>query len=297
MNNYLILNFTDAKLFRKLNKDNRNYGCKDYCFNSNGKYSKRDEKFAFIEAITVHQISNMLHVLFNERPVPSLRDCLYNRNEYYFNKAQESYLKIDTPKISNNNYYYEKTQLRKAVWDSWNPAISPNWEIVRKYIDDIEKFNSFVDKVSEILYIDALSFSFLEIISKVSNLSINERLSLYDHITNLKFISGLIYCLGIYKDNTFKPTVYSAITNKINVSAITINFGIDTVAKLSGKIIVPVSDDDIIKLKKSKGVATILDGGLVYIDSIKNGDHIDINDFVQVKDISDEKSLPASIKI
>lgn len=292
---YLILNFSDAKLFRRINKDNKNYGCKDYCFNPGGSYNKRDENFSFIEPITVHQISNMIHVLFNERPVPSLRYCAYDRNEYYFDKALNSYLKIDTPKISNDNsnYYSETTQVRKAVWNSWNPAITPNWELVRLYIDSKEKFDSFIDKVNLLLNIDSLSLSFLEVIGKIDKLQKNDRLSLYNHITNLKEISGLIYCLGFYKDNEFEEPKYSSITAKLNRSARTINFGVEKVVMLSGQIIVPVSDDDIIKLRKSKGCATILDGGLVYIDSVKNENNVDVTDFIPVKEISDKRATPA----
>lgn len=296
---YLTLNFNDAKLFRKINKDNRNYSCKDYCFSVGGSYSKRDENFSFIEPITVHQISNMLHVLFNERPVPSLRHCIYPRNAYYFDKALESYLKIDTPKISNDNtnYYYETTQVKKAVWNSWNPEVMPNWELVKQYVDNTEKFNLFVAKLNELLNINSLSLSFFEIINEVGKMDNEKRIHLDDYVTNLQSMSGIIYCLGEYRDNKFKAPNYKCnISNKSNSSARTVTSGLEKVIMLSGQIIVPVSDDDIIKLKKSKGCATILDGGLVYIDSIKDENYISVSGFIKVSEISNEKSIPASKK-
>lgn len=291
---YLVLNFENARLFRKMNKEKVNRSCNDFVFEYTGNQISRDYVPAFIEEITPHQISNMLHVLFNERPVPSLRSCTYPRMEYYFEKAQNSYLKITTPKNDKGEYYYETMHVKKAVGNSWNPSVSVNWEIVKRYIDDDVKFDLFLNKLNEVLEIDAKSIPFLKIREKVINLSVNKRLELYDLIKNLGRIDGLKDYFGKYKnDLTFLKPVDSAITVKKNKTARTVNTGLEKVINHSGQIIVPVNDEDVLKLRtSSKGFAKILDGGLVWIDSIKYSNNISVDGFRLVKDISDEKTKP-----
>lgn len=298
MSKYLTLNFRGAKLFRKFNKDKVNRRCKDFSFDViTGKYKSRDFLSSFVEPITVHQVSNMLHVLFNERPVPSLRRCLYYRIDHYFDMAQNSYLKIDTPKIneSRNDFYYETTHVKKGVHDAWNPAPQVNWEVARNYIDDKEKLKVFINKLNEILNINSELLSFLTIRDMVFKLSTEKRVELYDTIIELKNITAMVDYFGSYKGNgEFNNPVDSSITRRNNKMARLVNMGLETVVSLSGQIIVPVLDEDIEKLRtSSKGCATILDGGLVWIDSIKDGANISVENFIQVKEISDEKTKPA----
>jgi hypothetical protein len=296
MSKYLILNFKNAKLFRKFDKEKKNRKCDDFVSDGLGGYISRDYLPAFVEPITVHQVSNMLHVMFNERPVPSLRNSFYNKNEYYFEKAQNSYLKIDTPKISKNDYYYEKMHVKKAVPNSWNPSIPSNWEIVRKYIDNEDKFRIFVKKLNQILGVDdSESVPFLKIRNLVQNLPQDKRLDLYNTISTLRDITGLNDYFGTYiGSGIFKKPVECAITRKLNKTARMVNSGLESVIVLSGQIIVPVSQDDVERLRTvSKGCATILDGGLVTIDSLKDENNVSIDGFTQIKDISDEKTIPA----
>ncbi len=298
MSKYLILNFRDAKLFRKFNKDKVNRRCKDFSFDVvTGKYKSRDFLPAFVEPITVHQVSNMLHVLFNERPVPSFRQCLYPRVDRYFEMAQNSYLKIDTPKLNRDgeDYYYETNHVKKGVHDSWNPAPRVNWEIVRRFMDDEEKLKIFINKLNEVLDVNSESLSFLNIREMVGNLSIDKRLSLYDTILDLKNVTAMIDYFGSYKgDGVFIKPVDCAITRRYNKMTQLVNMGLETSINLSGQIIVPVTEEDITRLKTiSKGCATILDGGMVWIDSVKDGSNISVEDFIQVKNISDEKTKPA----
>ena len=84
-NKYIKLSFRDAKLFPK------NIKTKDFTSDlsvaSKNRLvlsrSKRCEGVNnnFKEPITVHQISNMLHTLIGERPVPSFRKVFYNKKQ------------------------------------------------------------------------------------------------------------------------------------------------------------------------------------------------------------------------
>lgn len=310
MNNYLLLKFKSARLFRKTErffrksgKNNKNQQTIDYSFNLDGSYSKRDLLPSFVEPITVHQISNMLHVLFNERPVSTLRGSLYNKNEYLFEKAKNSFLKIDTPKykkFDNEDYPSEIIQTKKAVWNSWNKSINLDWEIVRRYIDDKEKFNTFVDNLKICLNFNPVSIPFIKVIDLVSELEKEIRISLYSSIKELKNCGGLIYCFGRYDKGNFADPVLSGITKRTNnCSAKTNNRAIEYVYVLSGEIVVPVSDDDLDKLKKySKGYANILDGGFVWFEKIIPNKNFNNDEYKLVGDISLEMNLPAeTVKI
>lgn len=300
-NNYLILDFNDAKLFRKIGRDGVNLGSKDVAINGL-EYTRRDEIPSYVEPITAHQISNMLHVLFNERPVPSLRECNYKRNEYYFNKANESFISITTPKIchdkvtNENNYYGEACTLRKALGNSWNPSVTVSWEIVKRYVGDDNKFNQVVQLLNTVTGIDVKSIPFVKVRELIQTLDVETSKMLDSKIVAMGGIGGMVDYFGTFdaKSNKYRKPSDSRMTSKPD-TAIMVNAGIDRVVKLSGRILVPVSEEDINKLKtSSKGCATILDGGMVTIVGLINADDLSIDGFIAVSEISDNKS-PAAI--
>jgi hypothetical protein len=218
---------------------------------------------------------------------------VYRRNEYYFEKAQNSYLKIDNLKNHNDDFYFETSHVKKAVANSWNESVSINWEIVRRYIDDEKKLSVFINKINEILNEKAELLPFLTIRNKVIELPKEKRLDLYDTIKVLKNIDGIIYYFGRYVNGKFDKPNNSKLTTKLNKTAKMVNTGLESAVLLSGKILVPVDDQDIETLRNdSKGFATILDDGLVFIDSIKHKNVISVQEFIKVETISDEKTKP-----
>lgn len=288
MNKYLILNFKDAKLFRK-DRVSENKKCKDISFTPyNSTFKKRNNIEPFIEPITVHQISNMLHVLFNERPVPSNRKVFYKRNETYFNIAQKSYLKINTPTFYNkslnkNVYQGEFIQTKKAVWDSVVQKPPYNWELVKQYFWRYSEFEEFINYANDFFGYNVLSKPYYYMRNLAKNKTLNELEDFFKKIKSIGKYGGLCDNLNPKnKDNNFFV--------KQNVSARTTVNGVDKYASLRGQIIVPVSDEMINILDThSKGFATLLDGGFVWIDSIKNGATVSIDEFTKVSDISDER--------
>jgi hypothetical protein len=275
MSNYLVLNFKNAKLFRN-GKD-----CKDYIFDLNGQRKRAGEP-QFVEPITVHQISNLLHVLFGERPVPSNRKALYPKTQYYFDKAMESYIKVEGYKRFNKSkdryeYVTETLSTKKAVWNSWNPSVQMNWEVVREYVRP-ENVQWVLDEIKSLLGIDPYSLSFNNIRARLVKLNIED------------FLQGLrerqLTGLAQYIQN---PNLAVQLTNKLKHTALNINNGIEKVVILRGEILIPVSDEDVEKLRQHKGCATILDGGMVWIKGLVNGDHLSIEGFEKVGEISTEK--------
>jgi hypothetical protein len=275
MSNYLVLHFKNAKLFRN-GKD-----CKDFIFDINGQ-RKRVGEPQFVEPITVHQISNLLHVLFGERPVPSNRKTLYPKTEYYFEKAKESYLKVEGYKRFNKSknideYITETLSTKKAVWNSWNPSVQINWEIVREYIRP-EYIQWFLDEVKSILGVDPYSLTFNEV--RVELLKYNSQ-KLLNELKEKRLTALSQYIMD--------PKLSGDMIKKLKHTGLNINNGVEKVVILRGEIIIPVSYEDIEKLRGTKGCATILDGGMVWIKGLINGDHLSIEGFNKVGEISTEK--------
>lgn len=87
MNKYLELSFENAGLI----------------VSDNG----RNVSNRFVEPITIFQVSNVIHKLFGERPVPTFRQSNIPIIGYLYNKASESYLKIDNILDQNGNFIKE----------------------------------------------------------------------------------------------------------------------------------------------------------------------------------------------
>lgn len=302
---YLIMNFRNARLFRKFNHETKkNIKSKDrsYCNFINPKKSSpmmRHNIPAYIEPITIYQISNMIHVLFNERPVPKNRKVFYPRNEYYFDKAKETFLRIDTPKIrkfkDRDDYYYETQHKKKVMVNSWNQNIVPNWEIVKRYIDNDEMFGNFITKLNGILNINVLEIPFHKIIDPIRKLQMDVLVDLYNFVfENMDKRTLVVYVFGINeitKKGVLTKPNYSMITQNLNYG-LTVNNGIDTVLNLDGQIAIPMTKDDIHKFKTdSKGFSKLLDGGLVWVDSLISIDEFNNFGFTKVGDISTEKTI------
>lgn len=288
-NKYLVLEFRNAKLFRN------NKFSKDYVFDKNISkgYRKRIDKeksdLQFVEPITVHQISNMIHVLFNERPVPSHRDCLYDKVDHLFEKAKSSYLKYTdrnggmpfTEYLDSKGGKHLVTEVmtvNKAVDDCWKKNPQINWHIIRDYLGDQDNIDWFFGEVIDLLGVNPLGHSVEDVRSALLTKDLTKM------FTKLRSI-GRGGLAAYITDTKNAPDVAS----KTNRSRIMVNTAIEKVTKYNGEIIIPVNEEDIAKLRESKGCATILDGGVVTIVGIKEAHEITVDDFIKVGDISTEK--------
>lgn len=273
MSKYLVLNFRNAGLFRKHGRT------KDKIYDITGVRNRKDMQ-EYVEPITVHQISNMLHVLFGERPKPINRVTVYDRVDYYYEKALESYLKIDAIKNKKGKFYSETIHLNKPFYNSWNPVSHMNWNRVNKLLETEELITKFFDTVNEVLCYDVLTktfYDFKDNILKVNDVRLDE--------------------LFAFLKTKGKTSLHSTIYTEASESAINMNGrtmitqtnGLDKLTRLNGQIIVPITDDDVEKLRLNKGSATLLDGGLVYIKGIKSGNSLNVDGFTKISQISLEK--------
>jgi len=273
---YLILKFQDAKLFR--NKDSQDK-VTDYLY---GNSDRGKQKF-FKEPITTYQVSNVLHVLFGEKPVPSLKKMMpfYKKNEDLFEKANNSYLKFDSyyRRLNKNKdkfiYITEIMQTKKSLNISWNPVSYFNWERIRLKIGD-ENFKLFLELLESNFGVTTKS-KFIDIIKIIQNQKV-----VGDFLIKIRKKVVATDINNYHKNRTVQM-------NQHGGSALTVTTSIEHPVILSGTILVPVTDADIIKVKENKGCATILDGGLVYVDGIEDGDTLSDEGFEIMQNISTEK--------
>lgn len=175
MSEYLKLGFRDAKLFTKFKYIDKKTGkvvskydmsdkdvlrC-EYKANGDIKPIKRaDNCKVFIEPITSQQISNMLHCLFGERPVPMNRKVFYEQDPEFVKMANESYLKIYTPsklsKFGDKIYPVEMIHLKKSQWNAWDKTCLLSWERIRRYLGNDETFETVITLMSCVLNRDCL---------------------------------------------------------------------------------------------------------------------------------------------
>lgn len=280
---YLEISFESARVFYPFyRKNGKTFKTKDFVNDIEGKKSRADMPY-YKEPITANQVSNVIHVLFGERPKPSLRSSFIKRNDYYFNKAQESFLKIDTrteiDQDGNVRYPKEITHLQKTVKNSWNNNPTINWEIVRRYTDT--HFEWLRSELSKHLNDSIFSQPFYEVRKQiVANKSLLATLK--DELQKRE-----IYGLFTYICDDKKS---SDMTRNKRIT-LTVNRGIDYISTLSGTIMVPVTHEDLERLSEvSKGVCTILDGGIAKIKSLRSASFFNSEEegFIPVKNISCE---------
>lgn len=271
MDKYLILKFRNAGLFRKHGRT------KDKIYDSRGVRDRKNE-LEFIEPITIHQVSGMLHALFGERPKSSNRYSSYDKIDYYFEKAGNSYLKINSYLNSKGKFYNETIHLNKPFFNSFNPVSYINWERVKRLLED-NNWELFKNVTKDVFGYDITKTPISNSINLIKNSDDNRIKELFDRLKS----EGKTPLYDVF----FKDVYVSMNSNARTL--VTQTIGLDKFTRLSGDIIVPVSDDDINRLKTTKGCATILDGGMVYIVGVKSGNFLNVDDFEKVSEISLEK--------
>jgi hypothetical protein len=286
---YIKLIFKNAKLFPKNKKTN------DYIANVSStkkgelifKHSKRSEEevTSFKEPITVHQVSNMLHTLIGERPVPSFRETFYKPNQYVFNIALNSFLKIDSPKVIRNVYGEEVetlipefTKTNKSAWNSWSKPNKLHWFKIEKYLS--QYYQEFIEKLNSLLEYNVEKKPFEDLFSiAIDNNKFDEIINWLKEIKKTPLVNLL----------TKKDFNRSEITKNISSGlGETIKSGVDFAYFLDGEILVPYDENFAKKIIKSS--TNILDGGycgivgIFYVDEVDNTEN-----FKPISEISDEK--------
>lgn len=299
MNNYIVLRFRNAKLFR--NKRTT----KDKVFDDN--VNKRD-RFGipwFVEPITVHHISNMLHVIFGERPVPTVRETgiPYGKNKDIFEMAKNSHLRLDVfyheAKDGKQVLVDETVRIKKAAPDAWEPNPAPlYWERVRKIMAN--NFDGFYDKLCDVLGPDQKDRLFHDVWRDLQGIvqhklvgkefaKPREILAYLRGVDEAKLVGLIDYLASVGRTGFADGILIPVLTKQLNAvkgAEITVVKGKDTASFINGSIYVPVDDAWIEKAQQQTGNATILDGGFVWIDSIRSGNELSLDGFRKMDEVS-----------
>lgn len=215
--------------------------------------------------MNVSHVSNMLHVLLGERPVPSRRESKMVVDQSIYELANSSLIRIDNnlKYVKSRGTYEpitEKIKTQKSLWNSYNANISPNWEYIRINLEDRAP----------------ILFEYLESISKgCTSVPLEDAIEIIKTVITeeqLKFL-----------DTNFKIMYYS-LTNSIaefskSKKKITLSSGIDNMEVYNGELIIPITSEQLERIQNGSGSATLLDGGLVSIVGVKEEHQIDI-DFI-----------------
>jgi len=258
---YLFLSFKNAGLFRESSRS------RDRILE--GKTSTpRSGGLQYVAPITGHQVSNMLHVLVGERPVPSLRKTSLTVNKEIFDLANKGYLKITTPKVKMGDrdpiYPENIIKTAKSVSDSTRkPDAHVYWERIRKLIGD-ELNYSFITLLTELLGSNVRrKYTAIEARNKImEEHSDNHKIIAFKELLTSESLKSLTNWLD-GKDNAIDSNPKVLIRN---------NSGVANITKLRGEIIIPLTEHYADKISKGGGVATILDDGLVVIEDIIDED-------------------------
>lgn len=304
---YLILSFNDAGWF-----PNNKRGTKDRAYDTvieknkfNVYTAQRDELPSFAEPITLYHISNMLHVLFGERPKPSLRKSTIPVVEDIWNMAKIGFIKIypytyqqkDGEKKPITEIIKTKKPMHNAhstndiaTWVRLKAHLGNNFDYVLSLLKTILKRDDIMNQrlltVIELLkpYIivddNTLNYVGAEFNTLITFLRENKK----SKLINLFSLGYEVTGQGVI---VVRP---HGMANASYPNKITLMGGIDNICKLSGEIIIPITDDYWInRLATSKGFATILDGGVVKVKQLTTRLSEDyISSFIPVETLSNQ---------
>jgi hypothetical protein len=287
MDKFILLSFRNAKYFPKNTKT------KDYVVsldvNKNGIVVKNDKRRnitpkVFKEPLTVYQISNVLHTLVGDRPVPSFRYSFYDHNKELFELALNSYLKIDSPKIKSKikgeivyKYISEHITTGKSKYNAYSVPKTIQWFKIKQYFGN--SFNEFVNILNKHLGYDTTKEPFEKL--RLCYKTYGNKLDL---VIEYLVKNNKTPIVNFFKKDSFGR---NEISSTPNINETLIN-GIDRCSFLYGKILVPYDDKFVNSIIKN--TTNILDGGFVKIEKIINSDEItDASEFTKVSEISIEK--------
>ena len=224
------------------------------------------------DTVDVRHVSNLLHVLMGERPVPSLRRSAMQVDGAIREAATGAVVKVE--ETSSN----ETKTVRKAVKDAWNTARI--WYRLDGRDVKVKGGLLYHDRLARFLG-QELYGQFLEVVGTVSGRDSRSGLTAQEGIECLSAnnsdpkvqaftascraggrtaIANLIEAGG----NTESITFHQGTGSRLNI--LVVNKGVEKVRRIAGTIIVPIDTPELLRrLENGTGVATFLEGGFAYV--------------------------------
>lgn len=271
---YLVLRFENANLIRSVSiskKTKKRTGTKQTHLLIHGGELTDNTNIEKVLDATGHDwnnpipyttLSNILHCLCGEIPVPSKKRSLFKRNPVYDEIYQTAKWAYD----SNMAY----TSFFK-LFDGTTKEISGhyNWNNIKKNITYGSDFEDLVDLIEEIIGIKPLSLSVPQVVYEMSKYynddTFKEKTDRFIE-ERKKMVNGKKRILSCFYNLFFNKIGTGSNTDlKTSNTPLALNNGIGGKLSLSGEIICEITDEIASKIKQNKGVANLLEFGLIYV--------------------------------
>ncbi len=227
-------------------------------------------------------VSNILHVLMGERPVPTIRRTLLKPDQAIQEAAKKALVIINTPISDNGKYIGEETiNARKSVSNAYQTAKTVYhlsgqpvpikggliyWRRLERILGP-RLLKDFINTVQGITKDAAV----------IGNMTAQRAMEiLHDNYDRPEVQTFCIQCLQAKlttfvniinpRGNKNSITIHSDNRAKLNMQII--GSGPEKIIRLSGKIFVPLNDSLLARLANGCGVASVLEGGMAYIAGI-----------------------------
>ena len=281
---YLYLKFENAGL---IIPDKKN---KHFVRNSSGEgIPVSDRGYNTVTPIPYNVLSGVLAKMCGEIPVPTNRETFFKRIKILDDIAKNSYIYYDIKPIFNEKgritnvetFKFSKTQynthkkVKTKLTDFNNNEILVsglyNWNYLHRAFGNEEQYNTLINFLSEIIGENCLLFTFEEfykkITSKLNNKEIQDKINIF--LEKNKEIKDELKSSWIYvlfnRGKNVPNTSHSWRTILLYTN------GVGNITYVNGRIICPIEDENVINaLNENSGVATILEGGLIYILGLEN---------------------------
>lgn len=232
-------------------------------------------------------LSNVLHCLCGEIPVPTKKKTLFKRNPIYDEIAKNSYVKYDIKPIINEKGFItndEVFQTAKWAYDSNMRYFSPfqladgtqkkinglyNWYTIKKNITYGNDFEELMNFIENVIGVNPLSLSVPQVVYELSKFYNDENFN--NKVDNFiaereKKVNGKKRILSCFYNLFFnRVSTSNNIDLKTSNTPLAVNNGVGGKLSLSGEIICEIDDDIAEKIRLNGGVAKLLEFGMIYV--------------------------------
>lgn len=275
----LLIKFVNAGVFPETQWSS------DKMYDLNGKTKRKDAPFMQIPVrkFDWRHVSNVLHVLMGERPVPTIRKTLLKPDKPIQEAAKKARVSIDTPCDERDRYEGgELMTARKTVKDSWQTSrivyflggvpvqIKGGllyWARLERLLGEA-LLNDFINTVQGITGEKNVPRN-ISAHRAIEILHNSYGLSEVRHFCQKCVKAGRTSLVNVINPEANKDSItfHTGVGSKLNIQMV--NSGPEKIIKISGTIFVPVNDELLARLSRGCGTATILEGGFAYIEGIE----------------------------
>lgn len=297
---YLLLKFENANLIRSISiskkTKSRSTSKQTHLLIHGGESVNGTTNIEKVNDATGHDwnnpipyttLSNVLHCLCGEIPVPTKKKTLFKRNPIYDEIAKNSYVKYDIKPIINEKGFItndEVFQTAKWAYDSNMRYFSPfqladgtqkkinglyNWYTIKKNITYGNDFEELMNFIENVIGVNPLSLSVPQVVYELSKFYNDENFN--NKVDNFiaereKKANGKKRILSCFYNLFFnRISTSNNIDLKTSNTPLAVNNGVGGKLSLSGEIICEIDDDIAEKIRLNGGVAKLLEFGIIYV--------------------------------